>query len=131
MFARRFFILCLSLCALTLAGCSAPSPENTVEKYYKAVAANHVDEAVSCFSLSDVKESDDLTAVKGKLQMIVGDHHSKIQKKGGLDSIATRTLKQENNSAEVEATVKFKNGETKKETIRLSKDGSDWKLVLR
>jgi hypothetical protein len=129
-FVRRFFLMCLSFCALILAGCGTASPEGTVEKYYKAVAANRVDEAVSCFSLKDVKEND-LTAVKGKIQMVVGNQYSTIQKAGGLDSIATHTVKQDKDTAEVEATVKFKDGTTQKETFPLTKDGSDWKILLR
>jgi Zn/Cd-binding protein ZinT len=111
-----------------LAGCSS-HPEDTVEKFYKAVAANHAEEAVSYFSFKDVKEND-LTAVKGKMQMVVGAEYAAIQQQGGLDSVTSRVVKQDKDSAEGEVTMNFKNGQTQTKTDTLTKEGGDWKFDL-
>jgi hypothetical protein len=127
-FVRRLSVVWLSLFALVLAGCGS-SPEGTVEKFYKAIADNRVEDAVAHFSIKDVKEND-MTAVKGKLMMIVGEQYSKIQSKGGLDSIKTSLVQQEGDKAVVKAELKFKDGTSKEETVKLVKDG-DWKIFLK
>lgn len=127
-FARRLSVVCLSLFALALAGCGA-SPENVVEKFYKAVADNRAEDAIAHFSLKDVKEND-MTAAKGKLIMVVGEQYSRIQSKGGLDSIKTSLVQQEGDRASVKVELKFKDGSSTEETMKLIKEDG-WKIFLR
>ncbi|MDR3214544.1 MAG: DUF4878 domain-containing protein [Azoarcus sp.] len=125
---RKLFALWMSLFALALAGCSS-SPDDVVKDFYKAVADNRVDEAITYFSLKDVKEND-LTTMKGKLQMVVGAYYSRIQENGGLDSITTTIIEQNGDTVRVKAELKFKNGKTKDESNILIKDAGKWKIKL-
>jgi hypothetical protein len=129
-FARKLLALWMSLFALSLAGCAPASPDSVVQNFWKAVADNRVDEAVGYFSLKDVKEND-LTSAKGKVQMIVGQLHSDIQKKGGLESVLTTVGEQTDTTAKVKAEVKFKNGTSKSENFNLVKDSDgSWRIKL-
>jgi hypothetical protein len=115
------FMLVLMLCA-----CSQ-SPESTVEAYFDAVADNRVEEAIDFYSLKDVKESN-LTTAKGKLQMIVGEQHARIEKNGGLASVKAKLVEQKDDEATVEVEISYKNGQTKTDRIRLVKESGRWKL---
>ena len=126
--ARRFLVLWISLFALALAGCSS-SPEDVVKDFYKAVADNRVEDAVGYFSLQGIKEND-LTQAKGKFQMMVGELHSTIKARGGLDSVLATPGEQKDDSVRVEVELKFKNGTTKKESLKLAKESGKWKIRL-
>jgi len=126
--AHRLSVFCLLLFILTFAGCGS-SPESVVEKFFKAAAANRVDDAIECFSLKDVKQND-LTMIKGKLQMIVGEQYSTIQEKGGLSSVKATLMEKSGDTAKVKAVVKFKNGQTDEEIFDLIKD-KGWKIVVK
>jgi hypothetical protein len=127
---RGWLVLGLSLFTLALAGCSSSTPTDVVQDFYKAVAANKVDAAVAYFSLRDIKESD-LTAAKGKMQMVVGNAHSKIENQGGLESVTTTVIEQKDDIVRVKAELKFKNGVTNDEYFTLEKDGGNWKIRLK
>jgi hypothetical protein len=118
------FMLALMLCAC------GQSPESTVQDYFDAVAANRVEDAVNFYSLKDVKEND-LTMVKGKLQMIVGEQYSRIEGNGGLASVKAKLVEQKDNEATVEVEISYKNGETSTEQIPLLKESGRWKLYLK
>jgi hypothetical protein len=119
-----------AFCVFTLlAACSSQTPESVVNDYIKAVANNRVDEAVGYFSLEDVKESD-LTAAKGKFQMIVGEQHSNMQENGGLNSVSTVLASKDDNTAQVDVEMKFKNGKARKETFSLVKESGKWKVRI-
>ncbi|GHU11391.1 hypothetical protein AGMMS50225_16810 [Betaproteobacteria bacterium] len=129
-FARKLLLLWISLFALALTACSSASPEDVVKNFFEAAAANRVDEAIEYFSLRDVKEND-LTAAKGKLQIIVGQTYSNIQKNGGLDSITTTLVEQKEDTARVKVEIKFKNGKSSDQHKNLVKDSGKWKIVLK
>jgi hypothetical protein len=117
--------------ALALSACgSPPSPENTVQSYFKAVDGNRVEEAVDLFSLKDVKQND-LTMAKGKLQMIVGEQYSNTKKAGGLESVKTKLVEQKEDTAVVEAEIRYKNGRIRTEKLTLVKESGAWKLKLK
>ncbi|MDR1462565.1 MAG: DUF4878 domain-containing protein [Azoarcus sp.] len=127
---RGLSVFWMSLFVLVLVACSPSTPEDVVKDFYKAVADNRVDDAVAYFSLKNVKEND-LTTMKGKLQMVVGDTYSRIQNNGGLESITTELIEQQDDTARVKVELKFKNGKTKNESTRLVKDSGKWKLHLK
>jgi uncharacterized protein YbaA (DUF1428 family) len=127
--ARRLLALCMSFFALAVVGCSSSTPEGVVQDFYKAVAANKVDDAIAYFSLRDV-EKNDLTAAKGKMQMLVGEAHSQIEKRGGLESVTATMGEQKDDFARVRVELKFKNGETRGENVTLVKDDGDWKIRI-
>lgn len=128
-FSIRFFMLCALGAFLVACGLSS-SPEGTVEAYFKAVADNRVEDAVAFYSIKDVKEND-LTMVKGKLQMVVGEQISDIKDSGGLQSLDAKTVKAEGDRATVEVEMTYGNGEKKDETIELVKEDGGWKILLR
>jgi len=128
---RRLVALAGALCAcLLLAACSSsPTPETVVRDFINAAANNRVEEAIGYFSLEGVK-GNDLTAAKGKLMMVVGDFYSRIEGNGGLDSVSTSLAENKDNTARVEAVMKFKNGQTKKERFDLIQESGQWKIHL-
>ncbi|MCL2160460.1 MAG: DUF4878 domain-containing protein [Betaproteobacteria bacterium] len=121
-----FFVFAL------LAACSSQSPESVAGDYMKAAANNRVEEAIGYFALGDIKEND-LTAVKGKLQMIVGQQYSVIQDNGGLDSVSTNLVEknEDGTSATVMVETKFKNGQSKKDRMTLIQESGKWKIRLK
>ena len=129
-FARKLLLLWMSLFALALTACSSASPEDVVKNFFEAAAANRVDEAIEYFSLKNVKEND-LTAAKGKLQMIVGQTYSNIQKNDGLNSITTTLVEQKEDTARVKVELTFKNGKSHSQHSNLVKDSGKWKLALK
>jgi len=116
--------------SVLLAACSPQSPESVAESYIKAVANNRVDEAIGYFALGDVKEND-LTAVKGKIQMIVGGQYSKIQESGGLDSVSTSLIDKKDNQARVKAEIKYKNDKIDNQTFNLIQESGKWKIAIK
>ena len=127
---RLAALLGVFFASVLLAACSSQTPESVTESYIKAVANNRIDEAIGYFSLDDVKEND-LTAAKGKLQMIAGEQYSKIQKSGGLDSVSTSLTDNKDNISSVKVVMKFKNGKTREETFRLVQESGKWKISLQ
>lgn len=126
---RRFALLLGAVFTVALLSACSQSPESVAKSYIQTVADNRVEEAVGYFSLADVKEND-LTMVKGKCQMIVGEQYSIMQSKGGLDSVTTTLDDQKDNTAHVTIEMKYKNGETKKDSLTLVKDSGKWKIKL-
>ncbi|MDR2129240.1 MAG: DUF4878 domain-containing protein [Burkholderiaceae bacterium] len=128
-FSIRFFMACL-LGAL-LAACGASSPESTVKDFYKAIADNRTDDAMALILIEDVKQSN-LTAAKGKLQMMFGMLAAEIEKGGGLKSIETKIISQEGDVAVVEATLVLGNDKQEKagKTNLVKKDGR-WMIQLK
>jgi len=127
---RKFALLLGAVLTVTLLTACSQSPESVVRSYFKAVADNRTEEAVGYFSLKDVKESD-LTMVKGKFRMFVGGQYSVMQEKGGLDSISTTLVDQNDATANVAYEIKYKNGETEKDTLPMVKDSGQWKIQLK
>ena len=127
-FPRYLAVFFALVCTLILAGCSS-SPEEVVQKYYRAVVANRVDEAVSYYSLKEFPHQD-LTHARQKLGGLVTQQNRLIQQNGGFDSIQTSIVKQDENTALVKVVMKFKNGRSHEGQIRLVQDGG-WKISPR
>jgi hypothetical protein len=125
-FSLRLFIACLLGSFLVACG---SSPENTVKAYLNAVADNRVEEAVAFHSLKDVKEND-LTMAKGKLQMVVGEQYSKIKESGGLQSVETKIISQEEDKATVEVRIVYDNDKEETPQFKLIKENGDWKIQI-
>lgn len=129
-FIRSFSVIALGCLALLCAACSS-SPSDTVTEFYKAVAKGDSKTAVTFFSQEDVKP-EQKTQVDGKLMMIVGELKSKMDAKGGLDSVEiNKTTENADKTVTVDYTVKYKNGTSKKEDMTLAKEGSAWKIHLK
>jgi hypothetical protein len=129
--ARKFLAFLGAFFAFALlAACSSQTPESVASDYMKAVANNRVDEAIGYFALEDVKEND-LTAVKGKMQMVVGSQYSKIQERGGMKSVSSTLIEQKDGTAVVEVEITYKNDETRKDRMPLIKESGKWKIKLK
>ncbi|WP_084224446.1 DUF4878 domain-containing protein [Stenoxybacter acetivorans] len=129
-FSSWMLAVLLALTALSLSACADKKPEAVVEQFYQAVFDDKTDEAMSYFSLADVEEND-MTAVKGKLQMVIGGMSSGAKKAGGLQSMKTTVLKQEEAYAEVETEFTFKNNDVEKKITKLVKEDGKWKIALK
>jgi len=127
---RGFALLLGAFFAVTLLACSSlQSPESVVESYFKAAADNRAEEAIGYFSLEDVEENN-LTAIKGKFMMIVGAQYAQIEGNGGLESVLTILVEQDDSTAEVAYEITYKNGETEKSKFSLVKTSGQWKIRL-
>ena len=124
---RKLFVL--GMLALIMTACSAPAPEDVVKDFYKAVVDNRTEDAVNCFALNNVK-GNDLTMMRGKIMMVVGNLQSGIKKQGGLDSITTTLVKKDKNTAEVKVEIKYKNGKTEKTSMKLADESGKWKISM-
>ncbi|MDN3525278.1 DUF4878 domain-containing protein [Halomonas sabkhae] len=119
--------------ALLLIACSASAdtPEETIKAFYKTIAANDVEGAIDYISLVDVKESE-MTQARGKLQMMVGNFHSKAEKRGGLASVEVLAVSrnEDGTEADVDVRLTYGNGDTQENQDNLIKEDGDWKLSI-
>ncbi|WP_037587155.1 DUF4878 domain-containing protein [Stenoxybacter acetivorans] len=129
-FSSWMLAVLLALTALSLSACAADKkPEAVVEQFYRAAFDDKTDEAINYVALGDVKEND-MTATKGKIQMMVGGMSSKAKEWGGLQSIKTTVLEQEETYAKVETELTFKNDEIREHVEKLVKEDGKWKIIL-
>lgn len=128
--ARKLSVLWVSLFALCLAACG-PSPDSVVQDFYKAVADNRADDAISYLLLEDVKEND-LSDVKEKIQgMFINILHKRIEAGGGLESVDVTVVEKKGDAAKVHAEVKYKNGTDEGGDFDLVKNAKgEWKIKL-
>ncbi|MDR2129239.1 MAG: DUF4878 domain-containing protein [Burkholderiaceae bacterium] len=128
-FAIRFFMACLLGALLLACGTVASTPEGTVKEYLKAVADNRAADAVAFYELGNVKDND-LTMVKGKLQMMIGAEYSRMQDDGGLQLVETRIVSQEGDAATVETTLTMGQGKQETNKVDLVKKEGRWMIQL-
>lgn len=130
--SRLFSVFFMTVFAFALTACSGGKPESTVETFYEAAAQGDVDKAIAQISFSGVPAAQ-MTAAKGKMQMIVGEMQARIQANDGLDEVEILESKvgEDGKTATVRAKVIFKNGKDKTESHRLIKEDGDWKLQLK
>ena len=132
MFSRVFSVFFTAIFAFTLAACSGGSPESTIESFYKAAADGDVEKAAEQISFASVPAAQ-MTAAKGKVQMIVGEMQSRIQANDGLDSveIVESKIDDEKKTARVRSRIVFNNGKDQTENHRLINEDGDWKILLK
>lgn len=131
---RRFLVLSLSLCAMTLAACgTSSSPGGTVEELLKAIADNRVADAESYFTAQHLPQANGPSEIEKQLReylrQFLNQSYAQMQAKGGLESVEITKVQQDDPAAQVEAAVKFKNGETFIGNYSLHNDDG-WKIVL-
>jgi len=120
---RKFALLLGAVFMVMLLTACSRSPEGVTKAYFKAVADNRIDEAIGYYSLDRLKGGDNK-----KIQTMLADQHSKMQKKGGLASISTALVGQKDAFARVSYELKFKNGETDRGAFDLAKESGQWKI---
>jgi len=119
------------LAALLLAACSSSKPEATVEAFYQAAIKRDVDKAIEHLDMGDISENEMFQA-KGKVQMIVGEIAQNIEKNDGLKRIEVleSEIDDDGGKARVRIKLHYNNGEETSESLRLSRDGGKWKIIL-
>ena len=128
--SRRLTVLLLLFFPLILHCTPTPdSPEYVVQKLYKAVADNNVDNYMSCFSFKGFDQNDK-KMMQSELKLALNITHQKLLEDGGLQSVKTGILSKEGNVARVTATVTAGNGQTGTETISLIRENDGWKIDL-
>jgi len=126
---RGFALLLGAFFAVTLLACSSlQSPESVVESYFKAVAENRVEEAVGYVALESILEND-LAKAKRKFVLMTATQYAVIQNRGGLYSITTTLVDQDETTANVKAEMEYVNDDrVDRSTITLRKESGRWKI---
>lgn len=128
---RRFALLCLSLGVFVLAGCgSASAPDRVVENLFSAIDDHRTDEAASHFSVRHLGQSSQAMQLQEHLFHVLEQAHVQMQQKGGLDAVTITRTQVDNPVAQVEADIKFRNGETYPVSLSMTHEDNRWKAVL-
>lgn len=122
----------LFLTAAMLVACSGGKPEETVDAFYHTTADGNVDDAVKLISFSGVG-ANEMVQAKGKVQMVVGELHNRIEANDGLDTVETvkSETSEDGQKAMVSSKIIFGNGKSMNENAKLIKDDGNWKIVLQ
>ena len=115
--------------SLLLTGCGQTKPEDVAKNFYQALEDKNVDKAYGMLYL-DTKASQHEMETKGKLQMIVGEVSSRIEQKGGTQSIEVGDVATKEDNARVQLHITFKNKTQSDETFNLRKQNDEWKIRL-
>ena len=115
--------------SLLLTGCGQTKPEDVAKNFYQALEDKNVDKAYDMLYL-DTKASQHEMETKGKLQMIVGEVSSRIEQKGGTQSIEVGDVATKEDNARVQLHITFKNKTQSDETFNLRKQNDEWKIRL-
>jgi hypothetical protein len=119
----RFTLWALLLAFLLCACGGGGSPESVAEAGVWAMAENRAEDLIKLHS-SNLRQSkhDDL-----RLEVLT--YHMRTQTLGGLKSVETELVGQEEDKAVVKVEVIYGNGETDRTHIRLIKKSDEWKLA--
>lgn len=126
------FAACICLVLMCACGADTSTPEGTVKKAMKCLMEKDYEGYVDLiqFRNADEMDAEKLTEKKQQILALLQEKASKdFENKGGIQSYEMSDAKLDGDKAEVEATITYGNGDTKKQEFQLVKtaDG-DWKL---
>ncbi|MBQ9619265.1 MAG: DUF4878 domain-containing protein [Neisseriaceae bacterium] len=138
---RAFFHKTLSffsivLLALAMTACSAGgTPEKVAEKFISSMYQGDVDTVLSLIHFPEEEKNKPGTEnmLRGKLQMMVAEAQEKSSEMGGIQSIKAESVEYSDNNAQARVQVKVvfkKDNKEINDSIRLVKDGNQWKVRL-
>jgi hypothetical protein len=128
---RAFRPIIMMAFGLALIACSGEKPESVLQTFYQAVATGDAETAARQISYSRIPAGFRAQA-DGKVRMLLGEMHSRIQANDGLDKIEMVAVNMAagGKTAKIRTRLKFKNGKEHLQNHRLVREGGDWKIVL-
>lgn len=133
------------LMAFALVACSnsGNTPQAAAKQFFEAMSKGDADTVLKLMHMPDMKKEvgddkekqeaiEDL--MRGKMKMMVQEAKKDAEKKGGVAEIITGEptyTGDDKKQAEVELTMKFKNGEENTTKVQLISTESGWKILLK
>jgi hypothetical protein len=103
----------------------APGPKGVVEKFYKAVEAGNMSEALDQVSSRVIQ-----TIGRPKLEQALLSQNATMRRAGGLKSVDFQGEDVSGEVARVPVRITLNNGQTQQLTVTLVKEQGAWKIDL-
>lgn len=125
-------LLALLFVALFLVGCGEKKPEDVAVNFVETIYSGDAKAMMKFIDIPDdaFQKDGSKEVMEGKFQMMASEAKGKSAAMGGLEQVKASQTELENDRANVNVEVKFKNGEIKNENVRLSKTKDGWKVKL-
>ena len=120
---RRLAIYAASVCVVAALACAGNSPSSAVKSFYKAIGDGKTDTALSLLSERTVA-----TIGQEKLRAGLQKATRDALDKGGITDVQIIDEQIASEIANVTVVVKYGNGTTDTEKVKLVKDRSGWRL---
>lgn len=119
---------------LFVSACGGGHPaENAAVSFFNAAYKGNTDKMLALLAGIDMKKESEKSMAKGKLEMMAGQAKAQAEKKGGFKSVGIDPDSKSEiteNSATVYLIVKFGDGSTQKERVRLLTENGAWKVRI-
>lgn len=117
---------------LFVSACGGGHPaENAAVSFFNAAYKGNTDKMLALVAGIDMKKESEKSMAKGKLEMMAGQAKAQAEEKGGFKSVGIDPDSKSEiteNSATVYLIVKFGDGSTQKERVRLLTENGAWKV---
>ncbi|QEY25336.1 DUF4878 domain-containing protein [Neisseria zalophi] len=124
-----------TLAVMMLVACSGHSPEDTAKDFTQKSYEGDAEAVIAMIHFPDQEKNkpgvEDM--LNGKVKAAVSQQKAYADEYGGIDEISAdpAVISGENNdAAQVEVHIRFKQGETKDDNVRLIKTDDGWKVRL-
>ncbi len=125
------FVLALAVTSCGSGGPTANSPSKSVEKVFGYIMDKDYEKAAKMYASEDGKmlTEEEVAKITALLPMMVQEYN----KKDGLKSIKVlqEKISENGDEAKVDITMKYGNGEEKKESLKVMKIDGNWYLSPR
>jgi len=127
---KKITFLFVALATVLFVACSSSSssntPSGTVKAYYNYLKADNYDKAVECYLLDETISKEQLTAFAAKLKA----SHTE-DNKAAISKFEILNEEMEEDQANVEVKIFYKDGTDETETLTLKKnEKGEWKIAL-
>lgn len=128
---------CLSVLSvlLLLAACSGDSPEKTAKKFIAESYGGNADAVIAMVYMPDEQKEKpgEKEIVSGKIKASVAKQKQYAEGRGGIDEITAEPARidpEDSKRANVRVKIRFKQGDTHQDYVRLIDTGKGWKVRL-
>lgn len=116
--------IALLFASLLLTGCGG-GPGSTVEKFFEAVGAGEIDEAITYLSNSTIQ-----TLGTDKWKAVLSDLTRAINEEGGIKSVEILDEAVTGDLATVTFSLRMGNGSEDTDSVELFKENDNWKIYI-
>jgi hypothetical protein len=120
---KRLAIHAACVCVIFALACAGSSPVSAVKSFYKAIGEGDTDDALGLLSERTIA-----TIGKDKLRAGLQNATRKALDKGGIKEVQITDEQIADEIANVTVAVKYGNGTTETEKVKLVKEGAGWRL---
>ncbi len=132
---RQTQIFLSLFCAFFLIACGAAmsAPEEVAVQFTRFANEGKVNEMIGLMAGFENAKPDEISAVRGKLQMMLAASAEETQKKGGIKTVRVnpekKTTMTDENTAQVSVEILFENGTKTTDELTLIKENGKWKVA--